>query len=262
LDRIAEIVSLNEITIDKHRVKDALFRIALQGGGSVTIKPVAVTDSLMIGESPLIGKTSVPWHLVSALDFGVKQAIRESALASWKLRSPPPLPNATTPADQLPSPLIGKPAPEIELEILEDKYVQLADLKGQVVMLDFWATWCGPCLASMPTLMDIATEFRDQGVEFIAVNQQEDPEDVLDFLATRRWDLQVALDADALISRRYGVAGIPFTVIIDKEGIVRHVHVGAAANLEQTLRAELQELLTPSRTGNVSPANSASIEPT
>ena len=110
--------------------------------------------------------------------------------------------------------------------------------------------------------MDIATEFRDQGVEFIAVNQQEDPEDVLDFLATRGWDLQVALDADALISRRYGVAGIPFTVIIDKEGIVRHVHVGAAANLEQTLRAELQELLTPSRTGNVSPANSASIEPT
>ena len=114
----------------------------------------------------------------------------------------------------------------------------------------------------MPTLMDIAAEFGDQGVEFIAVNQQEDPDDILDFLATRGWDLKVALDSDSLISRRFGVAGIPFTVIIDKEGVVRHVHVGAAANLEQTLRTELQELLSSPKTGDVSPANSDSAEPT
>ena len=252
LDKIAEIVSLNEIAVDEGQTQGALFRAALRGGGSVTIKPMAVTDALMIGESPLIGKTSVPWYLVSALDFGSQQSAREIALANWKLHSPPPLPDAPTPESQLPSPLIGEPAPDVELEILEDqdKYVQLADLKGRIVILDFWATWCGPCLASMPTLMDIAAEFGDEGVEFIAVNQQEDPDDVRDFLATRGWDLTVALDSDALISRRYGVAGIPFTVIIDKEGIVRHVHVGAAASLEQTLRAELQELLSSAKTGS------------
>lgn len=150
----------------------------------------------------------------------------------------------------------------MELEILEGENIQLADLTGQVVILDFWATWCGPCLASMPTLLDIAAEFRDQGVEFIAVNQQEDPDDILDFLATRGWDIKVALDSDTLISRRYGVAGIPFTVIIDKKGIVRHVQVGAVSNLEQTLRTELQELLSSPETSDGSPANDHSTEPT
>ncbi len=246
LEKIAEIVSLNEVAADQRQDEGALFTASLQGGGSVTIKPLAVTNEMMIGQSPLIGKTSVPWYLVSALNFGSKQAARDNALASWTLRSPPALPNAPTPESQLPSPLVGKPAPDIELEMLGGEFVQLTDLKGEIVILDFWATWCGPCLASMPTLMDVAAEFQPQGVALIAVNQQEDPDEVDEFLATQGWNLKVALDPDALISRRYGVAGIPFTVIIDKEGIVRHVHVGAAPNLEQTLRTELQDLISGS----------------
>jgi len=105
-------------------------------------------------------------------------------------------------------------------------------------VLDFWASWCGPCLASMPTMMELADEFAGR-VEFFAVNQQEDPDEVRDFLRARLWKLRVALDEDGALARTFGVEAIPYLVIVDAAGVVRKVHVGASPNM----KAELTELL-------------------
>ena len=73
------------------------------------------------------------------------------------------------------SPLVGKPAPDFALDLLGGKKFRLAEAKGKVVVLDFWATWCGPCLQAMPQVEKVAGEFRDQGVQLVAVNLQETP---------------------------------------------------------------------------------------
>ena len=127
--------------------------------------------------------------------------------------------------------------------MLDGTEKKLSDLQGKTVILDFWATWCGPCVASLPKIMEVAAE-HDEDVILIAVNQQEDAETVAEFLAAHEWnDLTVALDDDTVAGRSYRVEGIPHTVIIDADGIVRNVHVGSSPNLKEELSKEIEAAL-------------------
>ena len=140
--------------------------------------------------------------------------------------------------------LVGKPAPSVELERLGggDAF-QLSALQGEkVVILDFWATWCGPCIRAMPDLMAIADEFADRDVVLIGVNQQEDTNTINRFLAQRQWELDVVLDPGSA-ARDYKVTGIPQTVIVGKDGAVAKVHIGYRPDLRDMLRSELNEIL-------------------
>ena len=139
--------------------------------------------------------------------------------------------------------LVGKPATDFELELLDGESFQLSKHQGKVVVLDFWATWCGPCIMALPKIMAATSELADQGVVLIAVNQQEDVGTVQGFLTDKSWDLTVAMDQDGQVAGSYRVTGIPQTVIVGKDGIIKKVRVGFDPNLESVLKAELKEVL-------------------
>ncbi len=141
--------------------------------------------------------------------------------------------------------LRGEPGPAFQLASLEEgQSVSLADLEGQIVVLDFWATWCGPCVRGLPKVSGVVAEFADQGALFVAVNQREDADTIRDFL--QRQDLEhltVALDTDGDVGDAYGVGGIPHTVILDRDGVVRFVHVGFGPGSEDRVRDDIEAIL-------------------
>jgi peroxiredoxin len=138
---------------------------------------------------------------------------------------------------------IGQPAPATTLQTLDGDEMSLADLKGRVVVLDFWATWCRPCLMALPGVMEVTAELADRGVVFWAVNQREKPEVIRKLLAEQGWALPVALDPQSRAGLAFGAHGLPFTVVIDREGVIRHVHRGYMPGLDRQLRREIGALL-------------------
>ena len=140
--------------------------------------------------------------------------------------------------------LLGKAAPDFSLRLLDGGQVKLGDLKGKsVVILDFWATWCGPCRQALPIIAEVATEFKDRGVVLFAVNVREQPDKIKGFLKETGIKVTVALDKDGKVGGLYKVRGIPQTVIIGKDGSVQQVHVGFAPDLRERLRSELKTLV-------------------
>ncbi|NLE52638.1 MAG: glycosyltransferase [Chloroflexi bacterium] len=137
---------------------------------------------------------------------------------------PTPLPTATAPPS-----LVGAPAPDLTLTLLDGEQVRL-DTPGSVVtFLNFWATWCVPCEAEMPLLQETHDAYRDEGVQVIAVtdpNAGQTENDVRAFLSERDLTLPVALETDQALFSAFAVAGIPVTYILDANGIVRAQHVG------------------------------------
>ncbi|MBS0209502.1 MAG: DUF2092 domain-containing protein [Planctomycetes bacterium] len=146
---------------------------------------------------------------------------------------------------QGPHPLKDKPAPDFSVKLLGGDELKLSKHKGkEVVVLDFWATWCGPCVQALPAIIEVTDSFKDKGVVFYAVNLQEDADTIRPFLEEKKLKPTVAMDSDGSVANSYGVEGIPQTVIIDKDGTVRVVHVGASPNLKKELTAEIEAILS------------------
>jgi peroxiredoxin len=145
--------------------------------------------------------------------------------------------------EEPPHPLLGKPAPELKLELLDGGKLDLASHKGKnVVVLDFWATWCGPCRKGLPGVIKATSQYKGKGVEFYAVNLREDADAVKKFLAKEELAMPVALDKDGKASEPFQFQGIPFTVVIDKQGVIQAVHAGFDPDNEQLLDEELATL--------------------
>ncbi len=138
---------------------------------------------------------------------------------------------------------IGTPAPNLILKTMENGAVSLTDLKGKVVVLDFWATWCKPCVMALPLVTKVTDELENQGVVFYAVNQMESEAQVKSFLKDIGMDFAVALDKEGAAGQAFGVTGIPHSVVIDKNGVIRKVHVGFGPGMDKLLKQEIQELL-------------------
>jgi thiol-disulfide isomerase/thioredoxin len=143
-----------------------------------------------------------------------------------------------------PHPLVGQAAPQMQLDLLDGGTLDLASYKGKkIVILDFWATWCGPCTEAMPIIEKVAAQYKDKGVLLFAVNVEEGADDVRKFLDDAKLKVTVALDKDGDAARAYKAEGIPQTVLVGKDGSVQVVHVGLLPDLEEQLAKELDGLL-------------------
>ena len=110
--------------------------------------------------------------------------------------------------------------PQASLNVPESlaRPTSLSGLKGKVVFLNFWATWCGPCRIEMPSMEALYAKYRDRGLEILAVNSGERASDVLAFLAENRFTFPVVMDTDGKVSRTYGIQAIPTSYLIGRDG--------------------------------------------
>ena len=136
---------------------------------------------------------------------------------------------------------VGSTAPNFSLTDLRGKEISLAQYQGKVVILDFWATWCGPCRMSMPMLEKIQKEYPSD-VKLLAVNLQDPIDDVKDFVARQNFNSTVLLDSEGRVGSVYQAGSIPMQVVIDKKGIVSSVHVGFSPRMGEQLRGEIEKL--------------------
>jgi len=147
--------------------------------------------------------------------------------------------------------LLGQPAPAVNLQTLDGEKFTLDDAQGKIVVLDFWATWCAPCVKAMPIIKQVTSDMADQDVVFYTVNQREGANKVKAFLNKHDMaDLNVLMDTDAAVAQAYMVRGIPQTVIIGKDGTVQAVHVGFSPQIGETLKQELQTLADGGKLAN------------
>ncbi|MFN8589483.1 MAG: redoxin family protein [Candidatus Eisenbacteria bacterium] len=133
----------------------------------------------------------------------------------------------------------GEPARDFTLAGMDGKRVTLSKLRGKVVVLDFWATWCGPCRRWMPIVEKVSRELAPKGVVLYAVNVRESKDEVRQYLTRTGVKVPVLLDADGSISTAYGAVSIPLTVIVGRDGKIAKTLVGLHA--EADLRAALAE---------------------
>lgn len=124
----------------------------------------------------------------------------------------------------------GEPAPLFELPAVRDggSPVSLQDLRGKLVYVDFWASWCLPCLRSLPEINTLYEQYRDQGFEVVAITIDDPVEDALDFLDDLETPLayHVVADQRAEVMDLYDVVGMPTSFLIDQQGVIRKVHKG------------------------------------
>lgn len=133
---------------------------------------------------------------------------------------------------------IGSPAPEFKLPDLHGKEVSLSDYRGRVVLLDFWASWCGPCRQTMPAFERIEKEYQSSMV-LLAINLQETKDQVREYIREEGLNSRVLLDEQGTVGRAYGAGAIPMQVLIDKAGVIRLINVGFNPS---ELRAEIERL--------------------
>ncbi|HUN87675.1 MAG TPA: TlpA disulfide reductase family protein [Terriglobales bacterium] len=120
---------------------------------------------------------------------------------------------------------IGSAAPDFVVQD-SDRKVALHDFKGQVVVLNFWATWCAPCIEEMPSLIDMAQRVKDKGVTVVGVSIDVDGGAYHNFIKQHGVDFLTVRDPDQKSSSLYGTTGWPETFIIDRQGVLRRKFVG------------------------------------
>ncbi|MDR3337409.1 MAG: TlpA family protein disulfide reductase [Treponema sp.] len=135
------------------------------------------------------------------------------------------------------------PVVDFSLKLTDGREITLSKLKGKVVFLNFWATWCPPCRAEMPSMEALYRRFRNQGMEFLAVDVMENNKDVSGFLTANNLSFPAAIDTNGGVSNSYGVQSIPATFIIDRDGKIILIAVGARNWNTREVIAAFDELL-------------------
>ena len=260
-DRLALIVWLHPDELDPARKTatpspaDPSTRVqaVCNDGIRLTFLADRLATQTLFGRSDVLGPCQVALKEVGRLliGTGIDRAAEGLVYQQWKLQ------NATEPkafqADSGPSSagrspgtesaLVGKPAPDFELDLLGGSKFHLARSKGKVIVLDFWATWCGPCLQAMPQVERVAGEFRERDVQLIAVNLQEAPQQITSMLERHKLHPSVALDRDGAVAEKYAANAIPQTVVIDRAGMVARLFVGGGPHLGDQLRDAIDAVL-------------------
>jgi peroxiredoxin len=134
-------------------------------------------------------------------------------------------------------------APDFTLRSMSGPNLRLAEQRGRVVMVNFWATWCGPCRQEMPQLDRLYQKYRSSGFVLLGVNVDDDARKAADVAAKLGVTFPVLLDTDKAVSRLYDLSTMPSTVLIDRDGRVRYLHRGYLAGYEDNYDKQIRELL-------------------
>ena len=122
--------------------------------------------------------------------------------------------------------MVGKTAPELSFTAPDGKKIDLSSYRGQPVLIDFWATWCGPCLLSMPSLSRIYNDFKARGLAVISVDQDSVPDGATEYLARHHYAWTNYHDTDSKLYHAFKSDGIPLTVLIDAQGKIVYYESG------------------------------------
>lgn len=209
------------------------------------------------GDQPVLEKFSMDiTGMLAAREADISRAVITYTFSDWNMDPKLPEghfafskpegamefqgPNTSPPAD----PLQGQPAPDLTLDLLGGGQLDLAAHRGKdIVILDFWASWCRPCRIGLPIVSKVTAQFEDQNVVLYAVNIREDQDTARAFLDETGLDLTVAMDPEGVAQGKYQASSIPKTIIIDKDGTIHEVHTGVAPNMESVLIETLRELV-------------------
>ena len=129
--------------------------------------------------------------------------------------------------------VIGKQAPDFQLNNLDGQSTSLSSLQGKPVLINFWATWCSPCRIEMPYIQQIYDEWSDKGLVILAINIGESSSEVSEFMKSYNLSFPVLLDTKGDVAEKYNIRGIPTTFFIDKDGIIQEKKIGAFQNKTQ-----------------------------
>ena len=144
------------------------------------------------------------------------------------------------PAGLATSGLAGKSAPDFALKSAEGSNLRLSEYRGEVVLINFWATWCGPCRQEMPLLNDLYQRYERVGFKLLGVNIDDDSRRAQAMAKELGVSFPVLFDENKEVSRLYQVEAMPVTVLVDREGTVRHVHLGYKPGYEDTSQTQVR----------------------
>lgn len=137
----------------------------------------------------------------------------------------------------------GQPAPDFALRSSSGANLRLSEYRGDVVMINFWATWCGPCRQEMPLLDELYTRYQRVGFNLLGVNIDDDSGRAMDMAKELGVSFPVLFDAQKEVSKLYAVEAMPVTVLVDREGTIRFVHHGYKPGYEEKYLNQIRSLL-------------------
>lgn len=140
------------------------------------------------------------------------------------------------------APRVGALAPDFTVPALEGGEVSLSGYRGRPVLLNFWATWCGPCRAEMPHFQTVYEEAEGKGLALLAINLGEDRARVQSFVRGQKLTFTVGLDLDTAVAGAYRVGPIPTSFFIDREGVIRQIAIGSFPD-EGAVRQALESIM-------------------
>jgi thiol-disulfide isomerase/thioredoxin len=228
---------------------DGMAQVLHSDGRRVTFVPSEITEKIVAGSSELLGACRFDLFKVDQLIFGSRIATEVSDVAfnRWKLHpAVEPLVaqiSADGPDVGSESPLIGLDAPELQLDLLGGGQFTLSEYQGRVVVLDFWASWCAPCMQTMPLLEEAIDDFDSDQVRLISINLEEPADHIRSVIDRHGMNLTVALDIDGVAAARYQARAIPQLVIIGPGGKVRRLYVGGGGGVIKQMKTAIAELI-------------------
>ena len=137
----------------------------------------------------------------------------------------------------------GQPAPDFALQSSTGENLRLSEFRGDVVMINFWATWCGPCRQEMPLLDELYSRYQRVGFSLLGVNIDDDSRRAMQMIEELGVNFPVLFDARKEVSKLYEVEAMPVTVIVDREGKVRYIHHGYKPGYEDKYLDQIRSLL-------------------
>ena len=138
---------------------------------------------------------------------------------------------------------VGKPAPDFTLKSMSGENLKLSEMSGNVVLVNFWASWCGPCREEMPLLNALHNKYEPLGFTVLGVNVEEDLTGAQGFLSNVPVDFPVLLDSSNKVSKQYQVIAMPTTVMVDRDGNMRYLHKGYKTGDEAKYRDMVKKLV-------------------